>query len=159
MAYEQIVADGHQVELDPISRVAGALALHGTAAGGGHVRDAAAMAGTFRGYEVLLKERDVRDAIFISSRACGVCGGAHAICSALALEMTFEMRPPQFGITIRNGLRWTTWPTIRRICSCVPGPTTPSPSCATRTRTCGRARRRPPPPASRRTATATCPIS
>ena len=104
MAYEQIVADGHQVELDPISRVAGALALHGVAAGGGHVRDAAAMAGTYRGYEGLLQARDVRDAIFISSRACGVCGGAHATCSALAMEMTFEIRPPQFGITIRNVL-------------------------------------------------------
>jgi hydrogenase large subunit len=104
MAYEQIVADGHQVELDPISRVAGALALHGVSAGGGHVRDAAAMAGTYRGYEGLLKDRDVRDSIFISSRACGVCGGAHATCSALALEMTFEVRPPQFGITIRNVL-------------------------------------------------------
>jgi hydrogenase large subunit len=103
MAYVQTVA-GHQVELDPISRVAGALALRGVAAGGGHVSDAAAMAGTFRGYELLLEDRDIRDAIFISSRACGVCGGAHAICSALALEMTFEVRPPQFGITIRNVL-------------------------------------------------------
>jgi hydrogenase large subunit len=104
MAYEPAVADGQQIELDPVSRVAGALALHGVAGAGGQVRDATVSAGSYRGYEVLLQDRDVRDAIFISSRACGVCGGAHATCSALALEMTFEIRPPQFGITIRNVL-------------------------------------------------------
>src|SRR3954451_14300764 len=100
MAYEQ-TAGGQLVELDPISRVAGALALRG-GAGGGHVADAAVMAHTYRGYEGLLQGRDVRDAIFISSRACGVCGGAHASCSALAVEMTFEIRPPHYGITVRN---------------------------------------------------------
>jgi hydrogenase large subunit len=101
MAYEE-TAGGQAVMLDPISRVAGSLALRGVSSGGGYVGDVAAMANTYRGYEVLMQGRDVRDAIFISSRACGVCGGAHASCSALALEMTFEIRPPQFGITIRN---------------------------------------------------------
>ncbi len=93
-----------EVQFEPVSRVAGALSLHATLDPGGHASDATAMATTFRGYEVLLRERDVRDAIFISSRACGVCGGAHALCSALALEMTFEVRPPHFGIAIRNVL-------------------------------------------------------
>ena len=67
-----------QVEFDPVSRVAGPLALHATV-DGGRVSDASAMAQVFRGYELLLRERDVRDAIFISSRACGICGGAHAL--------------------------------------------------------------------------------
>jgi hydrogenase large subunit len=93
-----------EVQFEPVSRVAGALSLHATLDPSGHASDASAMATTFRGYEVLLRERDVRDAIFISSRACGVCGGAHALCSALALEMTFEVRPPHFGIAIRNVL-------------------------------------------------------
>ena len=92
-----------QLEFDPVSRVAGPLALHATV-DGGRVSDASAMAQVFRGYELLLRERDVRDAIFISSRACGICGGAHALTSALALEMCFGVRPPHFGITIRNVL-------------------------------------------------------
>ena len=103
MAYEQLAAHSG-LEVDPVSRVAGSLALRGVMGAGGHVTEAIAMAPTYRGYEVLLQGRDVRDAIFVSSRACGVCGGAHAMCSALALEMTFEVRPPQFGITIRNVL-------------------------------------------------------
>lgn len=91
------------VHIDPVSRVAGALSLHASLDAGG-ASTATAMATTFRGYEILLRDRDVRDAVFISSRACGVCGGAHSLCSALALEMTFEVRPPQFGIAIRNAL-------------------------------------------------------
>ena len=55
MAYAQTAAHGQQVEFDPVSRVAGALALHATIDAGGRVSDATAMAGTFRGYELLLQ--------------------------------------------------------------------------------------------------------
>jgi len=101
MAYEPSHTQG-QIRLDPVSRVAGPLALHADVDSSGRVTDAVAMATMFRGYELLLEERDVRDAIFFSSRACGVCGGAHATCSALALEMILGVRPPQFGIVVRN---------------------------------------------------------
>ncbi|MGH2917645.1 MAG: nickel-dependent hydrogenase large subunit [Solirubrobacteraceae bacterium] len=104
MAYQPTAAYGQQIEIDPVARVAGALALRAVADPAGGMSDATVMAPTFRGYEVLLKDRDIRDSIFISSRACGVCGGAHAMCSALALEMTFGAWPPAFGIVIRNVL-------------------------------------------------------
>lgn len=90
------------VQFDPVSRVNGTLSLYATLDPSGQASNASAMASMFRGYENLLVDRDVRDAIFISSRACGVCGSAHSIASALALEMTFEVRPPHFGIAIRN---------------------------------------------------------
>jgi hydrogenase large subunit len=46
--------------------------------------------------------RDPRDAIFITSRACGVCGGVHATCSALATEMAIGCCPPKLGVAVRN---------------------------------------------------------
>jgi len=92
------------IAIDPVSRVAGPLALHADVDAGGNFTNATASTSVFRGYEVLLKERDVRDAIFISSRACGVCGASHSITSAMAMEMMFGVRPPQFGIMIRNVL-------------------------------------------------------
>jgi hydrogenase large subunit len=92
------------IQIDPVSRVAGLLAVRADVDAGGRFSNASASAQTFRGYENLLVGRDVRDAVFISSRACGVCGSGHAIASALALEMMFGVRPPQFGITIRNVL-------------------------------------------------------
>src|SRR5215472_17930986 len=90
-------------DLDPVTRVAGALAFHTTVdLQARKVLEAASMATLFRGYEVILKGRDPRDAIFISSRACGVCGGVHSTTSALTLEMAFPVVPPPLGIAVRN---------------------------------------------------------
>ncbi|MDD9824649.1 MAG: nickel-dependent hydrogenase large subunit [Gammaproteobacteria bacterium] len=91
------------VDFDPVTRVAGALAFHSTVnLQERKVVDTAAMATLFRGYEVILRGRDPRDAAFISSRACGVCGGVHATTSALSLEMALGIKPPPLGIVIRN---------------------------------------------------------
>ena len=91
------------IDFDPVTRVAGALAFHATVdLKSRKVLEAASMATLFRGYEVILKGRDPRDAIFISSRACGVCGGVHATCASLAIEMAFGIAPPPLGIVIRN---------------------------------------------------------
>ena len=92
-----------RVDFDPVTRVAGALAFHTVVdLENREVLETASMATLFRGYEVILKGRDPRDAIFISSRACGVCGGVHATASALACEMAFGIQPPPMGIVARN---------------------------------------------------------
>lgn len=88
---------------DPITRVAGGLAFQCKAdLTNRRFTDAHATATLFRGYEVILKGRDPRDAVFISSRACGVCGGVHSACSAMAQEMAYNCPPPPLGIVIRN---------------------------------------------------------
>jgi hydrogenase large subunit len=92
-----------RVDYDPVTRVAGALAFHTVVdLDSRQVLETASMATLFRGYEVILKGRDPRDAIFISSRACGVCGGVHATTSALCLEMAFGIKPPPMGVVARN---------------------------------------------------------
>ncbi|MDQ3979460.1 MAG: nickel-dependent hydrogenase large subunit [Actinomycetota bacterium] len=89
--------------IDPVTRVAGALAVHTVLdLENRRVVEAHARAMLFRGYEVILQGRDPRDAIDISSRACGVCGGTHATVSALALEQAFGICPPRLGVEVRN---------------------------------------------------------
>ncbi len=51
---------------------------------------------------MIVKGRDVRDAMFISSRVCGVCGGVHSVASSLAIEMAFGIAPPPMGLALRN---------------------------------------------------------
>jgi hydrogenase large subunit len=102
---ELLERNGHikSVDFDPVTRVAGALAFHSVVdLKDRKVLETNSMATLFRGYEIILKGRDPRDAAFISSRACGVCGGVHATTSALALEMAFPVRPPPLGIAVRN---------------------------------------------------------
>ncbi len=93
------------IDFDPVTRVAGALAFHSSVdLKAGKVLTTNSVATLFRGYEVILRGRDPRDAAFISSRACGVCGGVHSTCSALAIEMALGIKPPPLGIVIRNML-------------------------------------------------------
>ncbi len=102
---ELLARNGHikEVSIDPVTRVAGALAFHSVVdLENRTVHDAHSMATLFRGYEIILKGRDPRDAIFISSRACGVCGGVHSNCSAEAIEMAFGIAPPPMGTVVRN---------------------------------------------------------
>ncbi len=102
---ELLERNGHitNVNFDPVTRVAGALAFHSVVdLKERRVLETNSMATLFRGYEVILKGRDPRDAAFISSRACGVCGGVHATASALAMEMAFPVAPPPLGIALRN---------------------------------------------------------
>lgn len=91
------------VDFDPVTRVAGALAFHSVCDLDERVVvEARSMATLFRGYEIIMMGRDPRDAIFITSRACGVCGGVHSVTSAMATEMAMGVCPPPLGIVVRN---------------------------------------------------------
>src|SRR5205085_3470182 len=89
--------------IDPMTRVAGALAIHTVL--DLETRKAVechSRAMLFRGYEIIPRGRAPRDAIDISSRACGVCGGVHATVSALGLGQTFGIVAPPMGVEVRN---------------------------------------------------------
>lgn len=87
----------------PVTRIAGAMDFHTTLdLANRRVVDARASAAAFRGYEVLLRGRDPREAMEISSRVCGVCGGVHSTTSSMALDMALPVVPPPLGIIARN---------------------------------------------------------
>jgi hydrogenase large subunit len=91
------------LDFDPVTRVAGALAFHTVADFRARkVLEARSVATLFRGYEVIMVGRDPRDAIYITSRACGVCGGVHSTTSAMAIEMAIGCVPPPLGVLVRN---------------------------------------------------------
>jgi hydrogenase large subunit len=102
---EQLARGAHlrDFDIDPVTRVAGALSFHTVIdLEARRVVEARTEATLFRGYEVILMGREPTDAIHISSRACGVCGGVHATCAAMALEMAFGIAPPPLAIIARN---------------------------------------------------------
>ncbi len=87
----------------PVTRIAGAMDFHTKLdLANRRVVDARASAAAFRGYEVLLRGRDPREAMEISSRVCGVCGGVHSTTSSMALDMALPVVPPPLGIIARN---------------------------------------------------------
>lgn len=56
----------------------------------------------FRGFELILKGRDPRDAGYLTQRICGICSSAHSLAASLALEDAAGIRPPRNGSILRN---------------------------------------------------------
>ena len=65
-------------------------------------RAARATSSLFRGYSVFMKGKDPRDAHFITSRICGICGDNHAVCSCYAQKMAYGVKPPPLAEWIVN---------------------------------------------------------
>lgn len=68
----------------------------------GRVVDARCGATVFRGFELILRDRDPRDAAYITQRICGICPTAHATAASFAVEDLAGIRPPHNGNLLRN---------------------------------------------------------
>jgi hydrogenase large subunit len=66
------------------------------------VADCWSTSSIFRGYSVFMRGKDPRDAGFITSRICGICGDNHATCAMYAQNMAFGIKPPEMAEWIIN---------------------------------------------------------
>lgn len=88
---------------DPITRVIGSLGIHTKIDfGRREVVECYTTSSIFRGYSVFMQGKDPRDAHFISSRICGICGDNHATCSVYAQNMAYGVKPPHLADWIIN---------------------------------------------------------
>ncbi|SDM81995.1 nickel-dependent hydrogenase large subunit [Allokutzneria albata] len=88
---------------DPITRIVGSLGIYTKIDWAQRrVVECHSTSSIFRGYSVFLKGKDPRDAHFITSRICGICGDNHATCSVYAQNMAYGVRPPRLGEWIIN---------------------------------------------------------
>jgi hydrogenase large subunit len=93
------------IRLDPVTRLEGHLDIEATVEtvdGVRQVVDAKSSGTMFRGFEIILKDRDPRDATILTQRICGVCPVSHAMASTLNLESAFGVAPPDNGRILRN---------------------------------------------------------
>ncbi len=88
---------------DPISRIVGNLGIYTKVDFTNRkVVDCYSTSSVFRGYSVFMKGKDPRDAHFITSRICGICGDNHATCSCYAQQMAYGVKPPPLAEWIVN---------------------------------------------------------
>jgi hydrogenase large subunit len=90
-----------RITIDPITRIEGHLRID-VEVDGGEVRDAWSVGTMWRGIEVILKDRDPRDAWTFTQRICGVCTTVHAIASVRAVENALGLAVPLNAQYIRN---------------------------------------------------------
>lgn len=96
---------GQLVEMswDPITRIVGSLGIYTKVDfDNKEVKECYSTSSIFRGYSVFMKNKDPRDAHFITSRICGICGDNHATCSVYAQNMAYGVRPPAIAEWIYN---------------------------------------------------------
>src|SRR5215212_6853425 len=96
---------GDLVEMswDPITRIIGSLGIHTKIDfANRRVAECHTTSSIFRGYSVFMKGKDPRDAGFITSRICGICGDNHATCALYAQNMAFGINPPALAEWIIN---------------------------------------------------------
>jgi hydrogenase large subunit len=84
-----------EMNWDPITRIVGSLGIFTKIDfQNKQVAECYSTSSIFRGYSVFMKGKDPRDAHFITSRICGICGDNHATCAVYAQNMAFGVRPP-----------------------------------------------------------------
>ena len=88
---------------DPITRIVGSLGIYTKIDfAAQRVAECHSTSSIFRGYRIFMKGKDPRDAHFITSRICGICGDNHATCSVYTQNMAYGVRPPHLGEWIIN---------------------------------------------------------
>src|SRR5262245_1877764 len=88
---------------DPITRIVGSLGIYTKIDfANREVAECYSTSSIFRGYSIFMKGKDPRDAHFITSRICGICGDNHATCAVYAQNMAFGVKPPHIAEWITN---------------------------------------------------------
>src|SRR6476620_6056327 len=96
---------GQLVEMawDPITRIVGSLGIYTKIDfENREVVECHSTSSIFRGYSIFMKGKDPRDAHFITSRICGICGDNHATCSCYCQNMAYGVKPPHLGEWLIN---------------------------------------------------------
>jgi hydrogenase large subunit len=92
-----------EMSWDPITRIVGSLGIYTKIDFANRtVAECHSTSSIFRGYSIFMKGKDPRDAHFITSRICGICGDNHATCACYAQNMAFGVRPPALAEWIVN---------------------------------------------------------
>jgi hydrogenase large subunit len=87
-----------EMSWDPITRIVGSLGIHTEIDfDAKKVEKAWSTSMIFRGFDIFMKGIDPRDAHFITSRICGICGDNHCTTSCLNQNMAYGVKPPALG--------------------------------------------------------------
>ncbi len=92
-----------EMSWDPITRIVGSLGIYTKIDfKKKQVAECYSTSSIFRGYSIFMLNKDPRDAHFITSRICGICGDNHATCSVYAQNMAYGIKNPRLAEWILN---------------------------------------------------------
>ena len=89
------------LDISPVGRVEGDLDVR-VDIQDGVVVNAWTQAELFRGFEIILRDKDPQAGLVVTPRACGICGASHLTCAAWALDTAWKTEVPRNAILARN---------------------------------------------------------
>jgi len=90
-----------RIVVDPITRIEGHLRIE-IEVKDGKITNAYSSGTMVRGIEIILKDRDPRDAWAFTERVCGVCTTVHALASVRTVENALGIKVPPNAELVRN---------------------------------------------------------
>ena len=91
-----------KIVIDPITRIEGHLRAEVEVDENGVVQEAYVSGQLFRGIEIILKDRDPRDAGLLAGRICGVCTNSHFRGAITCVEDAYSLEIPKNAEIIRD---------------------------------------------------------
>ncbi|WP_415250791.1 nickel-dependent hydrogenase large subunit [Sulfurimonas sp.] len=91
-----------KIIIDPITRIEGHLRIEVEVDENNVVQEAWASGQLFRGIEMILKDRDPRDAGLLAGRICGVCTSSHFRGAVTSVEDAYKIAVPKNAEIIRD---------------------------------------------------------
>ena len=91
-----------KIVIDPITRIEGHLRAEVEIDDEGIVKEAYVSGQLFRGIEIILKDRDPRDAGLLAGRICGVCTNSHFRGAVSTVEDAYDIVAPKNAEIIRD---------------------------------------------------------
>jgi len=91
-----------KIVIDPITRIEGHLRAEVEVNDEGVIQEAYVSGQLFRGIEVILKNRDPRDAGLLAGRICGVCTNSHFRAAVSSVEDAYALKLPKNAEIIRD---------------------------------------------------------
>lgn len=89
------------LDISPVGRVEGDLDIR-VDIQDGVVVNAWTQAELFRGFEIILRDKDPQAGLVVTPRACGICGASHLTSAAWALDTAWKTEVPRNAILARN---------------------------------------------------------
>ncbi len=90
-----------KITINPVTRISGFMEIQADIENN-RVVDAKTEGLMFRGFEIMLKDRNPLDCVYFTQRICGICSTAHSMASTLALEDAFGIVPTEQGKYLRD---------------------------------------------------------
>jgi len=91
-----------RIVVDPITRIEGHLRIEAELDASNTITQAYSSGTMVRGIEIILKDRDPREAWAFTQRACGVCTTVHSFASIRSVEDALSIKIPKAANLMRN---------------------------------------------------------